>query len=99
MAVAPSDHRLAPLPGEFQNASIFLAPPHSVYFESMNRPAVTGKQVRDGNFLGPWCPSDKRVIQDDQAAARGESLKQFVVASAPRSRLNSTVRLIDSTLR
>ena len=38
------------------------------------------------------------MVQDDQAAAGGEGFKQFVVASTPRGRLNSSVRFVDSTL-
>ncbi len=51
-----------------------------------------------GIISAPGRPGDERMVQDDQAAAGGEGFKQFVVASTPRSRLNSSVRFLDFTL-
>src|SRR5579872_4689266 len=64
----------------------------------MNRPAVAGEQVRGWNGLRSWSPCDKGVVQDDQAAAGRERLKQLVVAFAPRSRLNLSVGCFDFIL-
>src|SRR5579863_7198386 len=99
MAVSSADHRLAPLAGKFQDVIVLLAWPHAVHLQSMNRPAVAGEQVRDRNCPRSRSPGDERMIQNDEAAAGSEGFKQFVVASAPRSRLNSSVRFLDFTLR
>src|SRR5580658_6558145 len=99
MAVSPADHRFAPLSRKFQNASVLLAWPHAVYFQSVDRPTVAGKQFRDRNCLRSRFPGNERMVQGDQATASRESFKQFVVSSTPRSRLNSNVRFLDFTLR
>src|ERR1700757_2532370 len=98
MAIASAHHRLSPPAGEFENAVVLLASPHPVHFQCMNRPAVTSEEVCNGNRFRSRSPRDERVVQDDQAATGGERFEQFVVASAAGGRLNSTVRLIDSTL-
>src|SRR5690348_1932761 len=98
MAIASAHYWLAPLTGEFQNAVVLLALPHPVYFQSMNRPAVPSEEVCKRNRFRSRSPGDKRVIQNDKAAAGGERFKQFVVASAAGGRLNSSVRFVDFTL-
>src|SRR6202522_140935 len=88
MAVSSADDWLVPLAGKLENAIILSPRTHPVAFQSMNRPAVAGEQFFGGNRLRPGRPGDERVIQNDQAAAGCENLKQFIVASTPRRRLN-----------
>src|SRR5579871_1412089 len=99
MAVTAADDRFPPLLGQFENPIVLLARPHPVYLQSVNRPTVTGEQIRDGNRLCSRCPRHQRVVQDDQATASRKDLKQLIVPFAPGSGLNLYVRFLRSTLR